>query len=327
MREIELMAGHEIFPSTFERQEPAEEKSDIHRETPPRELSMSYDCRSRLAALAVLLVGGFGAFLLSRRKSRANALLAARQLDAVSLVSHELCNSIAIVLAAGENLRDGLVQSDDALRAQGHLIATHAERLKALAERVLLGVRPAHPPDEGEVHGVQVSEAIDDALQSAGPVLREKKFIVEQRIPSALPRARCELPALSRCLQNLLSNAVKYSGRGRWVGVSVECLDDCDSAAAEIRIHVADHGMGIPEEDLENIFKPFYRVRARHLDCGAGLGLAIAKQDVESFGGTLSVESRENQGSTFTIHLPVSEEMAFPPDRNEQCEIEVQYER
>jgi signal transduction histidine kinase len=112
---------------------------------------------------------------------------------------------------------------------------------------------------------------------------------------------------LERVIQNLLNNAVKYSSPGSPIEVQVRCEDAPDGPPWAV-LSVRDEGVGIPADDLPRIFERFHRGGNVSATPGAGIGLSGAKQIVEQHGGTIAVESVENQGSTFTIRLPLSEE-------------------
>ena len=259
------------------------------------------------ALLSGLLVGGAGAFLLMRRRMRSVAQLATQQLEGMAVVSHEYSNAVAVLLAAGENLRDGLVASEGALRDQGRVITVQASRMKSLADHVLLSACPLNQAQDCAVKKTSADEVIDDALFCVANLLDEKQFVVERKIRPGLPRFEGELSALSRCLQNLVINAVKYSGKSRWVRIAAELCARPDADASEIQISVHDRGVGIAEKDIEHVFEPFYRCRngAMVSNSGSGLGLCIARRDAESSGGRLSVVSEEGSGSVFTLHLPL----------------------
>jgi two-component system sensor histidine kinase SenX3 len=108
---------------------------------------------------------------------------------------------------------------------------------------------------------------------------------------------------LVSAVSNLLDNAVKYSNRDGVVRVGADVAGD------HIEIRVADQGVGIPARDIDRIFERFYRVdRARSRDTGGtGLGLAIVRHIATNHGGTVAVQSREGEGSTFTLHIPIEE--------------------
>lgn len=131
------------------------------------------------------------------------------------------------------------------------------------------------------------------------PRLRERNISVRIRGEGA-PRAFADARAVEQILQNLLDNAVKYSDPGREIEVRV--LSD----ESDVRVEVADQGIGIPEADRTRIFERFYRVdRARARDQGGtGLGLSIVKHLVQASGGEVWVDSTPGVGSTFAFTLP-----------------------
>jgi two-component system OmpR family sensor kinase/two-component system phosphate regulon sensor histidine kinase PhoR len=136
--------------------------------------------------------------------------------------------------------------------------------------------------------GIEISYVGDDLRDDQGPV--------EQHL------CLCDARKIYQVLINLLDNAIKYSDPG--ARVEVRSFEDPSSVTAR----VTDTGVGIPEEDLPNLFDRFYRVnkdRSRTTG-GSGLGLAISKQIVELHGGSLSVQSEVGVGSTFELRLPKS---------------------
>ncbi len=110
---------------------------------------------------------------------------------------------------------------------------------------------------------------------------------------------------LERVIDNLLGNAIKYSPAGGTVEVALRQEMHGESAWAIVAVR--DHGIGIPVADLPAIFDRFYRGRnVTPRASGTGIGLAGARQIVEQHGGTITVESVEGQGSTFTVRLPLA---------------------
>ncbi len=120
-------------------------------------------------------------------------------------------------------------------------------------------------------------------------------------IPHDLPEIEADKNRMYQVMENLLNNAVKFSPEGGEVIVSVERGRD------ELKISVADEGIGIPEEDLPHVFDRFYRASnaARAAIGGTGLGLGIVKYIIESHGGRMSAESKIRKGSTFSFTLPL----------------------
>ncbi|HEU5402356.1 MAG TPA: ATP-binding protein, partial [Terriglobales bacterium] len=122
---------------------------------------------------------------------------------------------------------------------------------------------------------------------------------------------------LRRSIDNVLRNAINYTGAGSSIDVSLECSNGASPAAALIRIR--DHGVGVPENELKNIFQPFHRVggdRARQSG-GAGLGLAITDRAVRLHHGTVSARNAADGGLIIEIAIPASmEPPAFATGRN-----------
>ena len=112
---------------------------------------------------------------------------------------------------------------------------------------------------------------------------------------------RVDAVQIQRALVNVLENALRVSPPGEPVHVRVT------ATRKEVLIRVTDRGPGIPEAERERIFEPFHRVAGRPDEPGAGLGLAIARGFTEANGGRLWLESREGQGASFVLALPLVE--------------------
>ena len=125
--------------------------------------------------------------------------------------------------------------------------------------------------------------------------------------PAELPPVRVDAVQIQRALVNLIENALRVSPPGEPVHVRVT------ATRKELLIRVTDRGPGIPEAEREHIFQPFYRVAGRPEEPGAGLGLAIARGFTEANGGRLWLETREGQGASFVLALPLVELPAAVP--------------
>jgi two-component system sensor histidine kinase ResE len=143
----------------------------------------------------------------------------------------------------------------------------------------------------------------------------ELSFIISQ-----LPMCVGDQDRLDQVFTNLVDNAIKYTPPGGLV--SVEAVLD----VSEVKIHFRDTGQGIPEKDVPRVFERFYQVdksRRPGQKPGTGLGLAIARQIIEAHQGTISVMSEIENGSVFTVSLPVvlpgdeTQEHPQRPDRKE----------
>jgi signal transduction histidine kinase len=147
---------------------------------------------------------------------------------------------------------------------------------------------------------ISPSVLFDDAVEMVEPVLGSRAQRVELRMDPEPPQVLADPLRIRQVLVNLLNNASKYSTTGDVLGIRAEHV------ASHLRISVADHGPGIPEEQRAGLFERFYRVRPQHEEPGVGLGLAICKGIVEAHGGSIGVESTHGGGATVWFTLPLA---------------------
>jgi len=269
--------------------------------------------RNLLTGGVVLLLLAASMVLVVVASQQAQAL-ANLQMDFVASVSHELRTPLAAILSAGQNITDGFASD---LKVYGSLVTSQARQLIDLVDQILLFDSMKNWTKNYSLRPLEVTDVLDQVRRNAVVIFEQSGFTVDFRIHEPLPPILADLQLLSRCLQNLIGNAVKYSGRSRWIGVSVE-YGEPTSSDKEVRISVIDRGMGIGSTELQQIFEPFYRspsVLAAQIH-GTGLGLSVTKHLAEAMRGRLSVVSKVGVGSVFTLHLPVVEE-----SRSESCAV------
>jgi CheY-like chemotaxis protein len=110
---------------------------------------------------------------------------------------------------------------------------------------------------------------------------------------------------LRQVLLNLVNNAIKYNRKGGLVTIKTDLHRSSTSAKSVVRISITDTGMGINQEDVKKLFRPFERIGADETNTeGTGLGLVLAKELIEAMDGSIGVESIRGEGSTFSIDLP-----------------------
>jgi signal transduction histidine kinase len=152
----------------------------------------------------------------------------------------------------------------------------------------------------GQISVLDIAAETRAACQPYLDPARAKGLVLKTTLPDEELLVRFDSQGYSLVVSNLLSNAIKYSSEGT-IGVT---LRGCDQWAI---LEVADNGIGIPQADIPKLFTEFFRAsnaRREHIP-GTGVGLAGAKDIVERFGGKFELQSRENEGSTFTVHLPI----------------------
>ena len=249
-------------------------------------------------ALGILLLLALAAAALAVSARRAQAL-ARRQLEFTAAVSHELRTPLAAIRSLAENLADGLVRDGDRVRQYGAQIAGQGARLSAMVEQVLAlaadrrGRQPSphRPLDPAEL----IREVVDEAVTGT-PEARVETDV------EPLPQVVGDPSGLRHALGNLLGNALRHGGAPPWAAVRARH----DAGRGEVRIAVSDRGPGVPEEDRERLFDPFFRgANAREgQTVGAGLGLHLAQRAAAEHQGRIELESAPGQGSTFTLVLP-----------------------
>jgi two-component system, OmpR family, phosphate regulon sensor histidine kinase PhoR len=221
--------------------------------------------------------------------------------DFVANVSHELRTPLTAINGYAETLLEGALEDQENNRKFVEIIKSHATRLGNIASDLLAlsELESERPPAESRPFSV--STAVETALKIIEPAARLRGVtIIRGKQDEA--EVLAERGRLEQALVNLLDNAVKFNRPGGEVRLEVT-----REPGGNIRIVVADTGIGIPFTDLSRVFERFYRVdkaRSREMG-GTGLGLSIVKHVIERMNGAVSVESQLGKGSTFTILLPV----------------------
>jgi PAS domain S-box-containing protein len=222
----------------------------------------------------------------------------------VSVVSHELRTPLTSIKGSLQMLDSGLLGPLEADQQELVTMAVaNADRLGNLVNDIL----DLERLDSGRM-------PLEPATVAATTLARDGVEGIRGAAEAAGVRLATDLPAdgtpvdvhvdphrMLQVLTNLLGNAIKFSERGSTITVSVRRVDSW------VDIAVADHGRGIPADQLATVFDRFGQVESgdARREGGTGLGLAIAKEITERSGGTLTVESTLGVGSTFTIRLPV----------------------
>lgn len=219
--------------------------------------------------------------------------------DFVANVSHELRTPLSVIRAMAETLLED-PEADPALHdAYLGKIVREVDRLSLISNDLLiLGAAESNPVRK---QSCDVADVFRTSLSHLERKARQKGLEVAYEGPE-----RCVIPAnatqISQVAANLIDNAINYTSEGK-VTVSLE------AGESEVRIKVSDTGIGIASEHLPRLWERFYRIdKARSRSTGGtGLGLSIVKHLVEAHGGTVSVESALNEGSTFIVELPAKE--------------------
>lgn len=216
-------------------------------------------------------------------------------------VSHDLRSPLtAITTAAGGLSSDTL--SDAQRKELSSIIATESERLSRLVDNLLDLSRLQAGSADPRPDWCAIDEVVNAALESvpAPP----GGYDVE--LDPDLPLVRADAAQLERALANVLENSGHVAGDGP-VTIRGRAADRF------VILRVSDRGPGIPSDELERIFEPFYRSRDRDSEGGSGLGLAIARGFLEANGGRIRAESLPGQGTSFVIQVPIPADAPASP--------------
>jgi signal transduction histidine kinase len=222
----------------------------------------------------------------------------------VRIVTHELRSPVSVANSLLKLIDRGYV--GDLNEKQVELIDRARQRIEFLQVLIddLLDLAAGRADvmaaaDRGLVPLTDVLEEVRARFEAPA---REKGLALQLHTSSESLKVWGDKDELDRMLSNLVSNAVKYTQQGE-VRLSVERID------GSAQVTVSDTGIGIPKEEQPHLFQEFYRAsNAKELErSGTGLGLSIVKDLVERYGGEITVESAQGQGTTFQVTLPLSD--------------------
>ncbi|MFO7714508.1 ATP-binding protein [Desulfosarcina sp.] len=221
--------------------------------------------------------------------------------DFAASVSHEIKTPLTAIKGFVETLSNGELEDSEETRRFLTIIEKHVNRLAAIIDD-LMQLSRIERDDEIQQIGrecCRIADVLNTVIGLCADGIREKKIDVRLACETGL--SGCfDATLLEQAAVNLLDNAIKYSPEKSVIRIEALTVND------EIQIRFMDQGMGIAKKHLPRLFERFYRVdkaRSRKLG-GTGLGLAIVKHIAQAHGGSVTVESELEKGSTFTLHLP-----------------------
>jgi signal transduction histidine kinase len=283
---------------------------------------------SAVAVISTLLLIGFLSIRRSRNQVRAaNATLRttnvalekalAAKTEFLATTSHEIRTPLNGILGMTQVILAGR-QLDPTLRSRIELVHGAGETMKALVDDIL----DVAKMETGELR-IQTSEMdlkrlLEDAVTVWTGQAETKRIGIEFDLDHCPGKIVADEVRIRQIIFNLMSNAIKFTDRGQ-VRLAAFAETDEESGTEQLVVRVADSGIGIPTDRLEEIFESFRQVDGgvtrRH--GGTGLGLAICRSLARAMGGDVAVESTLGTGSTFTLALPLERVAAeaAPADR------------
>ncbi|QJR80643.1 response regulator [Alteromonas pelagimontana] len=212
-------------------------------------------------------------------------------------VSHELRTPLSLIIGPLEQIKES---PDDAGNLERiDLIARNAKRLQSLVNQ-LLEIERLETIKELPKQAYDLDTTLPAIIANVKTLadLKQQSF---SYTTSGHGTIHLLQDSLERILFNLVSNAVKYTAEGGRISVKVSCSE------LHLVITVSDNGVGMTEEEVKTVFNRFTRLQNVGDEDGVGIGLAVVKERVLANGGWVSVKSQPQQGSRFTVHLPMFE--------------------
>ena len=225
--------------------------------------------------------------------------------DFMSTVSHELRTPLTSIKGATALLMEQLGQDGGTTGELLEMVRNNSERLLRLINDLLDATKIEAGKLTIRKRACEPKSLLERAVASMTGYAEEYGVTIRSEIASGLAPVVADPDRVEQILSNLISNAVKFSHRGDEVVVRAR------SEGNVLRVDVADSGVGIAETDLPRLFEKFSQLdHGRRTVPGTGLGLVITKGLVEAHGGSISVSSRLEEGSTFTFTLPFAKRTA-----------------
>ncbi len=220
------------------------------------------------------------------------------KMNYISNLSHELKTPLTSIKAYVESLKDHI--SDPTFEEKNdflEVISNETDRLIRMVNKVLDISKIEFGQRSLKRKVFDLAPLIKEVKSSMQPYLIDKRLSLVVDLKPDLPMVDGDDDLIRQVFINLIGNAIKFSNEG--TSIYIEAVED----AVSVRITIRDEGVGIPEENIKNIFRQFYQVPGSK-GGGVGLGLAIVKNIIEQHGGFINVTSRVGEGSRFSFTLP-----------------------
>jgi two-component system sensor histidine kinase ResE len=219
--------------------------------------------------------------------------------DFVANVSHELRTPLSMLQGYSEAIVDGIAATPEDHKELARIIYDESVRMTKLVNELLDLARMEAGHVELNVETIELRSYLERIQRKFSSLARERGIALLLDISSGQTHVPIDPDRMEQVLTNLIDNALRHTPNDGMVTIRVR-------GEQPLLLEVSDTGSGIPQADLPFVFERFYkadkaRTRGR---AGTGLGLAIAKNIVEAHGGTISVQSKQGEGTTFTISLP-----------------------
>lgn len=220
----------------------------------------------------------------------------------ISNVSHELRTPVAIIKGTAERLLDRHADADPEISSGLQLIQHEGDMLVRLTDDLFTVARLEEHNLRLVRQPVHIHEIATEIISGISQLAwSQRKISVENLVSEELPPVMADPQRLRQMISNLIYNALRHTPEGGLVVVQAR------REGGWVEISISDTGLGMDEDTLANVFNRYYQAeRNRRHGEGSGLGLGIVQQLVQAHGGTITAESRVNEGTTFRFTLPIA---------------------
>lgn len=256
---------------------------------------MEFWIGASLLLLLILLLFGGGLYYFYKQKFQ-NEI----QREFVHNFTHEFKTPVSVITLAAESLKKpSTIAQSERFDRYLNIVENQSRYLQTQIERLLQHANAESGHLQMQLEEINMHELIRESLDNISPLIEEKKADIFFEPGASKEIVKSDREHMQIVIINLVENAIKYS-------LHPEVHISTSETQTHLRITVRDNGQGIPEKDLDKIFRKFYRVVRDNVysSKGFGIGLSFVKQIVAAHHGNISVESVEGLGSKFIVEIP-----------------------
>ncbi len=221
-------------------------------------------------------------------------------------LAHEIRNPLVAIRTFTQLLPERYNDAEFRDGFQG-LALKEVDRICGLINDLLSFARPSRPKVDQE----NMNDAVDGITRILETEAKEKNVEITRDFAASLPKVWIDREQMKQVFMNVILNAIQaMKGEGGAIAIStrLHSSDQLGQAGQFVQVEIRDTGMGIPEENLDHIFDPFFTNK----DEGSGLGLSISHQIVQEHGGYVTVESKVGVGTSFFVNIPIGKSVRPP---------------
>jgi signal transduction histidine kinase len=243
--------------------------------------------------------------LMQRERELKQSQITLRRADRLSSLglltaglAHEIRNPLVAIRTFTQLLPERYDDPEFRNGFQG-LALKEVDRICGLINDLLSFARPSKP----NVAPENISDVVENIARILETQAKEKNAEITREFDLSLPKVWIDKEQMKQVFMNLILNAIQAMNDGGSIVIStrISARSNAELIKEYVQVGIRDTGVGIPEENLEHIFDPFFTSK----DEGSGLGLAVSHQIVQEHGGFLTVESTVGKGTVFFVHVPV----------------------